>query len=611
MIKNTKEVTDLKFGGKAYGLNKLNKLNVPVPKAYAIDQVSINEIILGNKESLTQLKLILSEFDTNATFAIRSSAANEDGKEKSFAGMYDTILNVPNNLNAVVEAIKKVNSSLESERLNSYNGTKSKMNIVLQLMILPKIAGVCFTNAIDLNGQDVVYIEYVEGIGESLVSGKKTAKSVVVSLKDYSYRCEENSDKELFKDMIKYLKLIKDQTSEELDLEWCIDSNGKSFFLQARPITRQVIIREKMSTGAIASPGNCSGEIYVIDEDSEDEVIEKRINDFPEGAVLLAKTTDTNYVPAMRKASGIITTEGSVLSHAAIIAREFSIPCITGFKSALDIFEDGKKISIDTNNKSIIYDGKKIAFGDGKEINLLELYDFNNIEEEKIDGCVVLVESIDNEFGIHIDEELEQAEIDKIEIYIRKKYGKPPVILKDQKYLWYKEFSRFKKFPNYIEECKEAEKICSNFKIEEIDEYVNSLLSKVEKTFNNISSKYEKVYAGEYAQAIHFLINLYMCNGCGMKAIYDYMKKNKIKSVQEILSSNTIQSRFLKKIEEIRASIWEIFVKNGWSSDNYYDERYELIMNVLNEKVSDEKAIDAFYDSINDYNNEEISVKKK
>ena len=611
MIKNTKEVTDLKFGGKAYGLNKLNKLNVPVPKAYAIDQVSINEIILGNKESLTQLKLILSEFDTNATFAIRSSAANEDGKEKSFAGMYDTILNVPNNLNAVVEAIKKVNSSLESERLNSYNGTKSKMNIVLQLMILPKIAGVCFTNAIDLNGQDVVYIEYVEGIGESLVSGKKTAKSVVVSLKDYSYRCEENSDKELFKDMIKYLKLIKDQTSEELDLEWCIDSNGKSFFLQARPITRQVIIREKMSTGAIASPGNCSGEIYVIDEDSEDEVIEKRINDFPKGAVLLAKTTDTNYVPAMRKASGIITTEGSVLSHAAIIAREFSIPCITGFKSALDIFEDGKKISIDTNNKSIIYDGKKIAFGDGKEINLLELYDFNNIEEEKIDGCVVLVESIDNEFGIHIDEELEQAEIDKIEIYIRKKYGKPPVILKDQKYLWYKEFSRFKKFPNYIEECKEAEKICSNFKIEEIDEYVNSLLSKVEKTFNNISSKYEKVYAGEYAQAIHFLINLYMCNGCGMKAIYDYMKKNKIKSVQEILSSNTIQSRFLKKIEEIRASIWEIFVKNGWSSDNYYDERYELIMNVLNEKVSDEKAIDAFYDSINDYNNEEISVKKK
>lgn len=611
MIKNTKEVTDLKFGGKAYGLNKLNKLNVPVPKAYAIDQVSINEIILGNKESLTQLKLILSEFDTNATFAIRSSAANEDGKEKSFAGMYDTILNVPNNLNAVVEAIKKVNSSLESERLNSYNGTKSKMNIVLQLMILPKIAGVCFTNAIDLNGQDVVYIEYVEGIGESLVSGKKTAKSVVVSLKDYSYRCEENSDKELFKDMIKYLKLIKDQTSEELDLEWCIDSNGKSFFLQARPITRQVIIREKMSTGAIASPGNCSGEIYVIDEDSEDEVIEKRINDFPEGAVLLAKTTDTNYVPAMRKASGIITTEGSVLSHAAIIAREFSIPCITGFKSALDIFEDGKKISIDTNNKSIIYDGKKIAFGDGKEINLLELYDFNNIEEEKIDGCVVLVESIDNEFGIHIDEELEQAEIDKIEIYIRKKYGKPPVILKDQKYLWYKEFSRFKKFPNYIEECKEAEKICSNFKIEEIDEYVNSLLSKVEKTFNNISSKYEKVYAGEYAQAIHFLINLYMCNGCGMKAIYDYMKKNKIKSVQEILSSNTIQSRFLKKIEELRASIWEIFVKNGWSNDNYYDERCELIMNVLNEKVSDEKAIDAFYDSINDYNNEEISVKKK
>lgn len=611
MIRNVKEVTDLKFGGKAYGLNKLNKLNVTVPEAYAIDQVSINEIIADDKAALAQLNLILNEFDTNATFAIRSSAANEDGKEKSFAGMYDTILNVPNNLSAIVEAIKKVNNSLESERLNSYNETKSKMNIVLQLMILPKIAGVCFTNAIDLNGQDVIYIEYVEGIGESLVSGKKTAKSVVVSLNDYSYRCEENSDKELFKSMIKCLKSIKEQTNEELDLEWCIDSDGKPFFLQARPITKQVIIREKMSTGAIASPGNCSGEIYVIDEDSEDEVIEKRINDFPKGAILLAKTTDTNYVPAMKKASGIITTEGSVLSHAAIIAREFSIPCITGFKSALDLFEDGKKISIDTNNKSIIYDGKKIAFGNGKEINLLELYTFNNIQEEKIDGYTVLVESIDNEFGIHIDEELDQSEIDKIEIYIRKKYGKPPVILKDQKYLWYKEFSRFKKFPNYIQECKEAERICKNFKIEEVNKYVNSLLLKVERIFNNISSEYEKAYAGEYAQAIHFLINLYMCNGCGMKAIYDYMKKNEIKSVQEILSSNTVQSRFLKKIEEIRGSIWEIFVKKGWSSDDYYDERDELIMAALNEKVSNEETIDAFYDSVKEYNNQEISVKKK
>ena len=96
-----------------------------------------------------------------------------------------------------------------------------------------------------------------------------------------------------------------------------------------------------------------------------------------------------------------------------------------------------------------------------------------------------------------------------------------------------------------------------------------------------------------------------------MKAIYDYMKKNEIKSVQEILSSNTVQSRFLKKIEEIRGSIWEVFVKKGWSSDDYYDERDELIMAALNEKVSNEETIDAFYDSVKEYNNQEISVKKK
>ena len=68
----------------------------------------------------------------------------------------------------------------------------------------------------------------------------------------------------------------------------------------------------------------------------------------------------------MRKASGIITTEGSVLSHAAIIAREFVIPCITGYKEAFNLFEEGKKIVLDTNSKSIIYDNQKIIFGNVK-----------------------------------------------------------------------------------------------------------------------------------------------------------------------------------------------------------------------------------------------------
>lgn len=599
MIKNVIDVNDLSFGGKAYGLNKLNKLNVKVPSAYAINQDSINMIIEDDKKAIEELNKILSKFDKNTMFAIRSSASNEDGSEKSFAGMYESILNVQNNTEKIIDAIKKVNKSLVSTRVDSYNDERSKMNIVLQEMVQPRIAGVCFTDAIDFDGSDSFYIEYVEGLGETLVSGKRTAKYVVVSQDDYSYRCEDEKDKMLFVDLINNLKNIKTKTSEELDMEWCITESGEAYFVQARPITKKIIIREKMSTGAIASPGYCSDMIYTIDEDiDDDEMIEQKIKDFPTGAILLAKTTDTNYVPAMKRASGIITTEGSVLSHAAIIAREFGIPCITGYKDAFKIFKDGKVATIDTNNKSIIYDDKIISFGTGKEINLLELYNFDNIVEERVDDNLILVESVEDEFGIHIDDSLEQSEIDKIEIFIRKKYRKSPIILKDQKFLWYTEFERYKKFPGYEEKCKEAFNICYSFDTDKLDSFVCEILKEMENIHGSCITKYDYVYSGEYAQALHFLINLYMCNGCAMMAIYDYIKANNINSIQQLLNTENIQGKFLRKIESIRASIWEIFVKNGWSDDDYYDYREEKIASVIGKTETVDDAIDEFYNNL-------------
>lgn len=89
-----------------------------------------------------------------------------------------------------------------------------------------------------------------------------------------------------------------------------------------------------------------------------------------------------------------------------------------------------------------------------------------------------------------------------------------------------------------------------------------------------------------------------MCNGCAMKSISDYMKKNNITSIQEILTLNTKESQFLKEIEDIRASIWEIFVKNGWSSDNYYDYREEKISEVMNFDINNSDVIDEFYKNI-------------
>lgn len=177
-----------------------------------------------------------------------------------------------------------------------------------------------------------------------------------------------------------------------------------------------------------------------------------------------------------------------------------------------------------------------------------------------------------------------------------------PVILTDQKYLWYTEFKRYQNFPNYTEKCREVYKICQNFDIERLDIFVNNVLKEIKNIHNSSSTLYEKIYSKEYAQAMHFLINLYMCNGWGMKSIYDYMKKNDINSVQEILTNNTKESNFLKRIEEIRASIWEIFVKNDWASEDYWDDREEKIAEVINSDMNDLNVIDEFYKKLKNNN---------
>ena len=597
MIKDVVEIFNTDFGGKAYGLNKLNQLNVTVPKAFAINQEFINKILDGDNESIQELNDMLKKFQNNTKFAVRSSASNEDGTEKSFAGMYDSVLNVSADMESIINAIKKVNDSRISDRIQTYNNDTSKMNIVLQEMVNSKMAGVCFTNAIDFNGDEVIYIEYVEGLGEGLVSGKKTAKSLVVSLKDFTYRSEEDVHN-WFDDLIKQLKTITEETKEALDIEWCIDDENNAYFVQARPITKNILIRKKMSDGAIASPGYCEGKVYKIDEDAEDDEIEARIANFPNGSVLVAKTTDTNYVPAMRKASGIITTEGSVLSHAAIVAREFGIPCITGFKTAFELFEDDKELILNTNENKLIYDGNSVNFGTGKEINLLELYDFDNIIEEHVNDNLVLVERIGEEFGIHIDEDLDQDLIDKIDVYIRKKYKEAPTILKDQKFLWHDEVKRFKKFSSFNDYCDEARSVCEAFDSDRLIELVDRIMNDMKNTHNEATTPFEKAYAFEYAQATHFIINLFICNGCAMKEINNFMKNNNISSIEDVMKEGSIQKVFLSNIEKIRESIWGIYVKNGWSSDEYFDNREEILGKSINENPEDDEVIDKFYEKV-------------
>lgn len=76
----------------------------------------------------------------------------------------------------------------------------------------------------------------------------------------------------------------------------------------------------------------------------------KQIGEFKKGEILVSSMTIPDFLPAMKKAVAIVTNEGGILCHAAILARELKVPCITGTQFATHILRDGDYVEVDANN---------------------------------------------------------------------------------------------------------------------------------------------------------------------------------------------------------------------------------------------------------------------
>ena len=110
--------------------------------------------------------------------AVRSSAQGEDGDEASFAGLYDTVLNVRGS-EALRSAIIRCTQSVTADRAHSYqvdqlDGATAVMNVVVQRMVDARVAGVVFTADPVSARRDLLVIDAVAGLGEALVSGETT-----------------------------------------------------------------------------------------------------------------------------------------------------------------------------------------------------------------------------------------------------------------------------------------------------------------------------------------------------------------------------------------------------------------------------------------------------
>ena len=335
--------------------------------------------------------------------AVRSSATAEDLPDASFAGQQETYLNVHGEED-LFDKIRKCWSSLFTARAIAYREKQGfahedvKLAVVVQKMVNSEVSGIMFT--VDPNsGAKEIVIEGGYGLGEAIVGGEVTPDTYKIDKDNMSIKARRISTQKW-----KYTKgpdgsTVKEDIPEEkqavqkiedrrvveiaeigrqieihyekpMDMEWCIE-DGKVYIVQARPITAvgnsavnetvqtEAASEDILTTGLGASPGLASGRVIIYDESMSLDVVK-------DGDVLVTGMTMPDMVPAMSRAAAIVTDEGGMTCHAAIISRELGTPCVVGTGNATSILSDGMMITVD-GTTGTVYKGEITAKASGAE----------------------------------------------------------------------------------------------------------------------------------------------------------------------------------------------------------------------------------------------------
>lgn len=366
-------------------------VSTPIPEEIAEEIIDNYELLGANKKKAHDL------IEANEVFvAVRSSATAEDLPEASFAGQQATYLNIKGKKN-VVAAVLACWASLFTARAiyyrqkNHFDHDKVLISAIVQKMVNSEQSGVMFTINPSTNQENQIVIEAIFGLGEMIVGGEvnpdlyivdKNTKEIIkleVRKKEKGmFRNEQGqNEKQLIplkeqitqvipdtqiRELARLGKKIENHYGEPQDIEWAIEGN-KIFIVQSRAVTtfKKNICKEDrpcieeedgkiLLKGETASAGVYVGKVKIVHNPSELGKIEK-------GDILVTKMTTPDMVPAMQRAGAIITDEGGMTCHAAIVSREMGTPCIVGTEYATATLKDGEMVTVHAS-RGIVYEGK-------------------------------------------------------------------------------------------------------------------------------------------------------------------------------------------------------------------------------------------------------------
>ncbi len=339
-------------------------------------------------------KKLVEKIGEEPFVAVRSSATAEDLPDASFAGQQETYLNIKG-IEQVLEKVKECFASLFTDRAifyriqKGFDHMKVALSVVVQQMVRSKAAGVMFTLDVRNGRDDIITIEGSWGLGEYIVQGVVTPdeffvnKNTLEIVEQYIAKKEkmlvrkedggtEEQEvpeelqeipvltEEQVKELAKYGIELEKHYNHPQDIEWALDESGKLFIVQTRAetvwsskkrkqVSTEIIDKKIIAKGHPASPGIGSGKVKIVRTYDDLDKVQK-------GDVLVTKMTDPDMVPAMKKASAIVTQEGGITSHAAIVSRELGIPCVVGVENIFEVVKDGMEITVNGSTGEI-YEG--------------------------------------------------------------------------------------------------------------------------------------------------------------------------------------------------------------------------------------------------------------
>ena len=318
--------------------------------------------------------------------AVRSSALGEDTVGTSFAGLYESELNVhPENLLETyleIAASKYTPQAMVYRRQHGLRDIDTEMAVGCMAMIDAVAGGVAYTSDPQDATDRRIRISAAIGLPKAVVDGRFDAdlfvvdrdRRAVVQRKIVSQKTAfvlrpgegisrqdvppDVADQPVLTDdqvlgIADIVSRLEDHFQTPQDVEWAILADGRIVILQARPMHHAVVPAAApniegtplVSGGVCVSPGVAGGRVSWVRSDRE-------ALKMPNGAVLVVDFPDPRWAALLDRTAAVVSEHGGIAGHLATVAREFGVPAIFGIGS-LDTLRRGDEVTVDADGLAV------------------------------------------------------------------------------------------------------------------------------------------------------------------------------------------------------------------------------------------------------------------